>query len=76
MKWSNLKNSQCPKCGSGIIPHHPSTGSIPIFICKKTKELKCDFHITQKRFESLVNDLYRNKPIIQEEDNLSELNNL
>lgn len=67
MDWKALKNNQCPDCHSTLrkeaFTHECSN---------------CRFVIGNRRFDELVNAIYKkpNKYKHLDDDNLSELNNL
>ena len=68
MKWSNLKNMQCPTCSKPLKQNARMTG----YKCD------CGFFITTGKFEAVVNKIYttNRRAIVEEDRNLSELNNL
>lgn len=51
MKWSNLKNNICPKCGDELDP--VPTGEV--LSCSNQPD--CDFHITQTRMEEIISNM-------------------
>lgn len=69
LKWINLKSMKCPQCGKAL-------KMFLDFKCQDQK--KCKFSISTKKFEDVVNKLYlpKNSYEVQEENNLSKLNNL
>lgn len=74
MIWSRLKDNRCPKddCAAKLV----TEGLLDMqYVC----EAKCGFLISEPRFNEIVKDKY--KPYVpkkkpDEEDRLSELNNL
>lgn len=64
MKWSNLKNMECPKCKSTIVKRGG------FYECNR-----CDFVIGLVKFDELVGSMYRKKNIAVA-DNAEALNNL
>jgi len=72
MNWDALKNMACPKCGSSL-----DEAGNAMYACVRNT---CDFRITKKRFDEVVESLYKPKArrcgTFSEEDNLSALNNL
>jgi len=73
MIWSRLKDNCCPKCRSFL--QYKALDSA--HVCTKAT---CDFSISEKRFNEIIEDMYRPKKQQRggytEEDNLSALNNL
>ena len=66
MKWSNLKLYKCPNgCGGLFGNDFSKTHSCP----------KCNFRISNEKFNSIVSDQY-SKKYVASKDNLEELNNL
>ena len=70
MNWKKLQSMECPKCSAKLIVGHE------VYSCSA-----CDFKIREKKFNEVVESLYKpkhpdflNRDII--EDNQAELNNL
>lgn len=56
MNWNKLKSMKCPKCGGNLITNNFGSRLIG---CED--EENCGFTITQTRFETLVEDIYKGK---------------
>lgn len=76
MNWNNLKTMECPKCGDSLVERNES------FECEHLHGVRegcatplCDFSIGNKKFDEVVNSLYKPKKFQSGEDRLSELNN-
>ena len=73
MKWQNLKNSQCPKCGSFLYQKHGKG----LLYCTKVEA--CGFRISEQKIQQIFNDkdhpIHRYKHEL-EGRNLLALNNL
>lgn len=69
MNWNNLKSMKCPNCAKAL------KGFIDI---KCQDQKKCKFTISSKKFDELVTKMYKTgrTPIVEDEANLSALNNL
>ena len=69
MNWKKLKDNKCPKCSSDLKADN---------CCYVCSRIDCTFTIRQKKFEKIVNDLYKPKSqrLAFFDENLSELNNL
>ena len=72
MIWKNLINSRCPKCNGPLREMVELLG----YVCQ---DPKCNFSISDKKFEEIVNSIYKpskrfNTP--NEEENLRALNEL
>ena len=65
MNWKNLKNNKCPKCGELL-----QSSLEKIFSCPS-----CDFKISEKKFEKIVNSFYKPKKREEVKDNFDELQN-
>lgn len=65
MNWNSLKNNKCPKCNSlleqGRLTHDCT---------------KCEFKIGLNKFEEVVGNLYRPRPMNAIVDNQEGLNNM
>lgn len=70
MIWSRLKNYACPKCNS-----KPLKPVSQFYQCPNFRK-KCDFVISDTKFDMVVTGLHRKKTAVAEDDQLSELNNL
>lgn len=68
MKWNALKSNKCPKC-LGLLNQNPITAMHECLNCN-------DFMISEEKFNSIVNNIYHPKKIANEDDRLSEINNL
>lgn len=67
MNWKNLTENKCPKC-SAYLKHSALSLVISCSLC--------DFMISNKRYNEIVNDMYRPKIRETFEDNSFDLNNL
>ena len=67
MKWRNLKNNKCPQCTSSLM--------FEIKLGNHLSCTKCNFGISMEKFEKIVNDLYKPKPI-EISDNQQSLSDL
>jgi hypothetical protein len=69
MKWSKLKNYECPKCGFGLRKYFDSA-----YVCTASE---CGFRISKKRYDEIVDSLYKHPgKEFHTADNQAELNNL
>lgn len=77
MKWNNLKNLCCPKCGDSLTKTSSGYQCGEIVHDSGCATSFCDFKISIAKFDSIVNDLYNKKPRgnYAVEDNSSALNN-
>ena len=66
LKWRNLKEVKCPQCSETL--KHETT--------QQYYSCGCGFHITHKRFNELVEEMYNPKKPVGEGDNQADLNNL
>ena len=61
MNWKALKEQRCPKCFFPLKRYSPNTAvrmnGTFFFLCELALDNKCDFRITQKRYESLVRNI-------------------
>lgn len=69
MNWNKLKNNKCPNCANVYLTRAPFS-TIADFYCDK-----CPFRISAKKFDEIVNSLYKKPNFISDTDRLSELNN-
>lgn len=84
MKWNNLKKNKCPKedCECRLIFTSPGMESTVAQGCLTNAYMKCescDFRISNKKFEEIVNKMYKPHTYPHErneETALGELNNL
>lgn len=71
MNWKSLEQLECPKCQCSLSKSEWG------YNCSNEV---CDFKISESRFNEIINSMYQpkfRKPIRDEqEDNLSDLNNL
>lgn len=51
MRWENLKNDECPKCGYKLEDNGDG------FTCENDK---CNFYITNNKYDQLLDDFNRN----------------
>lgn len=70
MKWFNLKNNKCPKCGKDTALKSPYN-FVP---ATDMFEHPCGFKISTRKLESIVADM--NNKSLQENDNQELLNDL
>ena len=71
MNWNNLKSAKCPQCGFNLTH---STFDM-VYKCMNDA-CKPDFKISNEKFESIVNSLYKPQKRRTEDENLADLNNL
>lgn len=60
LKWSNLLEDRCPKCGLKLFTNNyePNTG-INCEAVGLTEPWACDFFITQERFQEIKANMQR-----------------
>lgn len=68
MNWPALKNMRCPKCGNAL----KKSGMLDImYECIG----ECEFKIGDAKFTQIINDMYKPRKVMTDEQRLSELNN-
>lgn len=72
MNWNNLKQMKCPECERTLTKKQDGATAV-YYIC-----LKCNFKIYNKKFNELVNKMYRTLRTtdLDTDKNLSDLNNM
>ena len=66
MKWNNLKEYKCPKCGSNLREAFNAREN-KIHVCGQAK--KCGFVIGDDAFSRVVNGVYKTKKVKEPQDN-------
>ncbi len=51
LKWYNLLENKCPKCGKGVELH---TTMGEMIVCKA---MECDFKVTAQRMQEICSDI-------------------
>lgn len=69
MKWRNLMNNLCPACSCNL---RKSEGFLSVEFCCT----KCDFKISESKFETIVADMYKPRKHMGYFDNFAVLQNL
>lgn len=67
MKWNNLKNGECPKCGC-MLQDLQNVGA-------KCINGQCDFYISNAKLQQLIAPRQKSTEFQSEEERMSELNN-
>lgn len=79
MRWKNLTEDKCPKCGAPLFTNNyePGTGINCSTVGMKALG-NCDFFITQERFQELKKKMGDDASLreITSRDNQEALNNL
>jgi ssDNA-binding Zn-finger/Zn-ribbon topoisomerase 1 len=52
MRWNNLRENKCPKCGADLEWRDANYNKV--FVCV---DPKCDFYINDNKFEKIVMDM-------------------
>lgn len=75
MNWNNLKNNKCPKCKGSLIHN---ARAVRCEYNDFTANSQCDFTCSVRKFNQLVNELYKPKAkrVMMDDENLEDLNNL
>ena len=76
MKWDNLKNYKCPKCGDTLREHYPAIETNNCATLKQHVCTDCDFKIGDEKFTKIVNQKYQPRKCVTFEENMGALNNL
>ena len=79
MKWTNLKQNKCPKCGDDLMGQDGSDTIVCANISRSHPDARCDFRISEQRMTEIVSQQnsrslqFRN---VSEEENRNALNEL